>query len=237
MKPKPMTVAAVQPDIPLEWRESRLRIAIVDHTAALGGGEIALLNFVSRLDREKYDPLVILFSDGPLRHKLAEAGVRIAMFPLNPRVNNVRKDTLKGKSLLRIPRILAAICFSFRLSRFLLQEKFDLVHTNSLKSDVLGGLAARLAGIPVIWHIRDRIDLDYLPKTAVRIFRCLARFVPRQVVANSAATLDTIQLPKHRLRTTIYSGISIASSAGLSMTERPRTTARTPNTSHRPKHP
>jgi glycosyltransferase involved in cell wall biosynthesis len=80
------------------------------------------------------------------------------------------------------------------LSRELRRRKIDIVHTNSLKSDLLGGAAGRLARIPVIWHVRDRIAADYLPRPVVIAFRFLARIIPQRVVANSRATLRTLRL-------------------------------------------
>jgi glycosyltransferase involved in cell wall biosynthesis len=68
----------------------------------------------------------------------------------------------------------------------------DLVHTNSLKADIVGGLAARRSRIPVIWHLRDRIESDYLPPVVVRVFRILSRLLPNFVIANSNATLATL---------------------------------------------
>jgi len=139
------------------------KIAILDHTAALGGGEIALLNFVRLLDRSRYEPVVVLFSDGPLRDRLAAAGIRSILVPLSAKVVNARKDTLGARTLVKIPQLISALGFSVRLIEYLRSEGFALVHTNSLKSDLLGGIAAKIARIPVIWHVRDRIEADYLP--------------------------------------------------------------------------
>ena len=47
---------------------------------------------------------------------------------------------------------------SFRLARFAVRHDVDLIHTNSLKADIIGGLAGRLAFRPVVWHVRDRIE-------------------------------------------------------------------------------
>jgi glycosyltransferase involved in cell wall biosynthesis len=66
------------------------------------------------------------------------------------------------------------------------------VHTNSLKSSLYGGIAGRLARVPVVWHIRDRIADDYLPSPAVRLVKLMARHLPTAVVGNSRATLDTL---------------------------------------------
>jgi UDP-N-acetylglucosamine:LPS N-acetylglucosamine transferase len=56
------------------------------------------------------------------------------------------------------PRLAAStIADIWRLRRRLRQLAPDIVHTNSLKAAIYGGLAGRVAGIPVVWHIRDRI--------------------------------------------------------------------------------
>jgi glycosyltransferase involved in cell wall biosynthesis len=73
----------------------------------------------------------------------------------------------------------------------------DLVHTNSLKAGVYGSLAANAAGIPVVWHLRDRIASDYLPRPAVRLVRQLVNRLADGVVANSTATLDTLGAGTH----------------------------------------
>jgi glycosyltransferase involved in cell wall biosynthesis len=65
------------------------------------------------------------------------------------------------------------------------------VHTNSLKAGYYGSIAARLAGVPVIWHLRDRIEVDYMPERAVALTRTLLRVLPDMVVCNSAETLRT----------------------------------------------
>jgi glycosyltransferase involved in cell wall biosynthesis len=46
----------------------------------------------------------------------------------------------------------------------------------------------------VVWHVRDRIESDYLPAIVVTCFRCLSRIIPNFIVANSAATLETLRL-------------------------------------------
>jgi glycosyltransferase involved in cell wall biosynthesis len=92
-----------------------------------------------------------------------------------------------------------------RLSRRLRALDADLVHTNSLKAALYGGVAARLARVPVVWHIRDRIASDYLPPSAVRLVRVASRILPAAVVANSQATLDT--LPGIRSASVLYNPI------------------------------
>src|SRR5205807_9341585 len=67
----------------------------------------------------------------------------------------------------------------------------------SLKAALYGGLAARLASVPVVWHARDRIADDYLPRSAVRIVRAAARTFATAVVADTKATLATLPGIEH----------------------------------------
>jgi glycosyltransferase involved in cell wall biosynthesis len=172
-------------------------ILFFDHTAKMGGGEIALLHLVTHLDRKRFEPVVVLADDGPLCAKLSEAGVETHVLPLSNRVAEVRKDSLKGPRAVSGKQIGEILRYIWRLRAFARARGAEIVHTNSLKADILGGLAARLAGIPLVWHIRDRISDDYLPPKAARIFRILCQILPNYLAVNSAATLEALQLPAH----------------------------------------
>lgn len=186
------------------------RIFFVDHTASMGGGEIALLNLVCHIDPSRYQPIVVLGSDGPLRKHLLAAGIETHLLSLSEEVANTRKDALSRKTLMQARMVIASLKYIFRLSRLMRILRADIVHTNSLKSDILGGLAARFARIPVIWHVRDRIDPDYLPRSVVRLFRLLCRRIPNHVIANSHATLKTLHDPRSDRQTVIYSGVDVS---------------------------
>lgn len=165
---------------------------LVDHTAALGGGEIALLNLVIHFDRSRHEPVVLLFADGPLVPLLRDRGVEVHVHPLHPSVGGSRKDSLGVASLLKLAVVGRTLAFAWALSGIIQRLQIDLVHTNSLKADLLGGVAARLAGKPLLWHVRDRIAEDYLPRGVVHVFRIAGRLIPQRLVANSYATLATL---------------------------------------------
>lgn len=174
-------------------------ILFLDHTAKLGGGEIALLRLLPHLDRARFRPVVLLCTEGPLVECLRAEGIETHVLPLTAEVAETRKHRLNRRAVLQIGLIAQALSYALRLARFCREQRAELLYTNSLKADILGGLAGRLAGIPVVWHVRDRIADDYLPGFAARAFRLLCRFLPRYVVTNSNATLQTLSLPAHRI--------------------------------------
>jgi glycosyltransferase involved in cell wall biosynthesis len=169
-----------------------IRVLFVDHTAQLGGGEIALRNLLNSLTIKRVHITVLLWAEGTLAKQLISAGHSVHILPLSSRIAEARKESVGWKSLLRVREMFSMFLFAWRLVRFIRRMHVDLVHTNSLKSHILGGLAARLAGRPLVWHLRDRIAPDYLPKTAVWIVRMACKILPQFVIANSQATLDAI---------------------------------------------
>ena len=170
-------------------RDERLRVVYLDHVARLSGGEIALLRLLPHLRR--VNAHVILGEEGPLTARLAQAGISVEVLPIAAAARDARKDTVRlaGASP---AALLATLTYVARLTLRLRQLQPDLVHTNSLKAGVYGSLAANAAGIPVVWHLRDRIAPDYLPRPAVRLVRGLVGRMADGVVANSLATLETL---------------------------------------------
>ena len=184
------------------------RILYFDHTAILSGGEIALFNLIRYMDRQLVTPVVVLCSEGPLADRLRDI-CDVHILPLPEHVRNRRKDSLGWKSLLKLRDIAALVFCSFRLARFAAKHDVRLIHTNSLKADIIGGIAADLARCPVVWHVHDRIEEDYLPKPMVRAFRFLCGFLPSYVIANSQAVLETLHLKRSRPQTAISPGVEL----------------------------
>ncbi len=182
-------------------------ILYADHTAKLGGGEIALLNLLTVLDPARFRPLVVLAEDGPLAIRLRMAGIETTILPLDPALRETRKDTLGTGSLLKLRQIKTLLAYSLRLARLARAHSANLIHTNSLKSDIYGGVAGRLAGIPVLWHVRDSINADYLPGPVAAAFRLLSRLLPQVVVANSNSTLHQLWPSKPESGAVVYSGV------------------------------
>ncbi len=173
-------------------REQRLRVVYLDHVARLSGGEIALLRLLPHL--RQVNAHVILGEEGPLAARLVQAGISVEVLPIAAAARDARKDTVRlgGTSP---AALLSTVAYVARLTLRLRQLQPDLVHTNSLKAGVYGSLAANAAGIPVVWHLRDRIAPDYLPRPAVRFVRGLVGRMADGVIANSAATLATLDTP------------------------------------------
>jgi glycosyltransferase involved in cell wall biosynthesis len=185
-------------------------ILFFDHTAKMGGGEIALFQVVTHLDRDRFTPLVLLASEGPLATKLRAEQIETIVLALPSSVIDTRKDTLGLSSLLKMRQAVVCLRYAKALAQLARKRHADLIHCNSLKADVIGGVAAKMAKIPCIWHIRDHINDKYLPPRVATMFKALARRMPSGIIANSHSTLDQLGLSERGPKRAIsYSGIPL----------------------------
>jgi glycosyltransferase involved in cell wall biosynthesis len=166
------------------------KVVYLDHCARLSGGELALLRLLDSLDGA-VQPHVVLAEHGPLLGKLERAGVSHEVVELAAAARDLPRQKVTIRAA-RVREMFYVAAHVVRLARRLRRLRPDLVHANSLKAFVYGGLAARLADVPIVWHVRDRIADDYLPAGAVRLIGALARHLPDAVIANSRETLDML---------------------------------------------
>ena len=153
----------------------------LDHCASLSGAEIALTRILPVL--RDVDAHVILGEDGPLVSRLLNAGISVEVLSMPKRARKVHRDELSVRTF-PILGALDASLYTIRVAVRLRKLRPDLVHTNSLKAGIYGSVACRLSGIPVIWHVSDRIAEDYIPARAASTVRRLIRALPSAVIAN-----------------------------------------------------
>jgi glycosyltransferase involved in cell wall biosynthesis len=185
----------------------------VDHVARLSGGEIALARMLPALS-DHVDVRVILGEDGPLVDRLRDNDIEVEVLAVPAVARDTRKDTLTPTSVpLRAARATAGYVVTLR--RRLRELRPDVLHTNSLKSALYGGLAGRGAGVPVLWHVRDRIAPDYLPGAAVRLVGAAARVLPSAVVTPSEVTMATLPARRPAIRAVIPDSVDPPAGAGI----------------------
>ena len=149
----------------------QVKVCFIITGLATGGAENMLLKLLERLDRTKFSPQVISLTDiGVIGSRIADLDVPVE--PLG-----------MGRS---IPDPIRFV----RLVRRLWQIRPDVVHTWMYHADLLGGLAARLAGVPsVVWGVRsaDFLCTDTSLSTKIVLFWCakLSSWLPDCVLYNS----------------------------------------------------
>ncbi len=127
---------------------TKKRILYLQSTSEIGGSDVSLLRLIENLDKNLFEAYVILPHDGPLTEKLREHASEIYFMK-----EMLKLTTRKGKTFYL--RYLINYPFAVRkIARWIRERKIDLVHTNSVHN-LYGFLAAKLAGRPHVWHVRE----------------------------------------------------------------------------------
>lgn len=150
------------------------RLLFVSTGLRVGGAEISLLNIVQHLDLDRFEPLVVsLTGPGEIGMRIRAIGVPVIELDFG------RRPLTSFVSLVREIRRLRP----------------DVVQTWMYHADLLGGMAARLAGARrVSWGIRNS---DLAPGASrrstlavARVCALLSHWLPRVIVSCSAVAAD-----------------------------------------------
>lgn len=127
-----------------------------------------------------------MFGKGPFEQRLVADGFATIVPPMSRLVRRgTRYRPAYGQTVTMMGAGVPAV---FRIASIIRRLRVDIVHTNGAKAHLLAGLAGRLAGRPVLWHVRD------FPPTrgAGRLFRHALRSFPDMIIANSAAIAGSL---------------------------------------------
>lgn len=119
----------------------RCRILHLNHVAYIGGAEVALINLLTYVDRERFEP-VVMSPRGELQRVVRD----------ELRLRCVTIPTLPGLNRYTLPRVLA--CFPLLLYK-IAQERPDLIYANTNFAALYSGVIGKCLNIPSLAHIRD----------------------------------------------------------------------------------
>jgi glycosyltransferase involved in cell wall biosynthesis len=145
-----------------------IRIAHLITDLDVGGAEMMLTKLVAATDRERFSTKVIsMLPFGPLADALADRGIHSESL-------GMRRGALDPRALIHLVRLLR-------------RNQVQILQTWLYHADLLGLIAARLAGVPsVVWNLRCS-DMDVSRYSHLRRLLALLSRRPDVVVVNSAA--------------------------------------------------
>jgi len=156
------------------------RVLFIDHTGALGGAELYLLDVARRYEASAR---VVTFEEGPFCERLRADGVDVQVEAAPPALLQVEKGGALRQGLRAVPGMLR---LAGRLART--ARSFDVIYANSQKALVVGALAGLLARRPVIWNLHDMLTAEHFSAVNRRLGVLLANHLVDRVVVNSEAT-------------------------------------------------
>ena len=156
-----------------------MKILFYNHTGQASGAERVLLMILARLDRERFDPVVVCPAEGPLMKLAAEIAPVAAVDSLHARFT-WRPDHLIGylRSFLLVIQ---------RFRQKVVTIKPDLIHANSIRAGLVATAATVGLKTRVVWHLHDLLPRHPL-SNVIRAFAFLSSRT--QMIAVSQAVAD-----------------------------------------------
>ncbi|MFH1904710.1 MAG: glycosyltransferase [bacterium] len=128
--------------------KKQFKILYISHFGKfVGGGQKGLLYMLERINRDRFEPIVIAPSQGSFLDRAAKLGISTKCLKMGKLLNPLNLITT-------VPRVMKLIW----------KEEVDLIYTDSPREGIYGGIAARITGSPLIYHARvsDKSRLDKL---------------------------------------------------------------------------
>jgi len=176
----------------------RISILYIITQSEFGGAQKYVYYLANGLTKEKYEVTVACGIGGLLINRLKESNVEVVPIPELVREISPLKD-----------------CLAFiRLIRVIRKGKFHIVHTNSTKAGILGRLAAKLAGVPIVLFTTHGFVLNepmgWLRKLVFSIAERIAGYFTDIIIAVTEADRQTVIkyniVQPHRI-ITIHNGL------------------------------
>jgi glycosyltransferase involved in cell wall biosynthesis len=183
-------------------------VCFVNHTAVTGGAEFALNRLVAGVDRSQWHPVVVFGEEGPAVELFRNRGVETYVLPIPLHIGRARRNSLAAAAWMRPKAAWDACVYVARLASLFRTRAVEMVHTNSMKAHLLGGFAARLCRIPLVWHLRDSLHPAHLPQAALRLMRSLAKTLPDRVISVSKSVAeDALGADAAQRAVVVYDGL------------------------------
>jgi glycosyltransferase involved in cell wall biosynthesis len=157
----------------------RKRILYVVSTASGYGAENALVDVIRGLTPD-FEPIVVAPEDGDLISTLKNIGVQSEIVPF------AVLDRKYFHPLRIVAYKISALVSVVRLLRLFKRLKPDIVDTNNVLI-LPSAVAARILGIPHVWHIREIIEGHHLHPILWRIWRWIILTFSTRIVCISSA--------------------------------------------------
>ncbi|KJJ85223.1 group 1 glycosyl transferase [Candidatus Omnitrophus magneticus] len=185
-----------------------IKILFISHSAGLYGAEKSLLILLKNIDRTRFSPIVMLPCTGPLEEEIKILNIPVIVLPYKLKITT-KKYKLTAYIFFRY--LWQIIIFTQRLIKLIKLHKIDVVYTNTSIIPI-GALAALIARVPHVWHIRELIKNDkffkIVPPGLVINF---IKLFSKKIIANSKITAEQFYSNYSSIKKieVIYNGVEI----------------------------
>ena len=180
-------------------QSKRYNILYLDSGSGIGGGQRSLLLLLKYLDATRFRSFLGCLGDSMLAAAARKAGHPV--IPLDLPKQHDKGDKVRRFTFDDITRDLLQLKVIFQLLWVLEEKQIDLIHANSLAAGLIGGIAAKLYGVPIVMHKRYATAYGVLDRICEKLLN--------RVILVSEATRWTFA--PHSKQALIYNGVELSS--------------------------
>jgi glycosyltransferase involved in cell wall biosynthesis len=167
--------------------KSKSNILYIFHVSSIGGGSFCLLNMIKKLDRNLYNPIVLLKNYGPLYTELEKLGATVI---LEKSISTVPYNK-SVFTILSIKQIFSILRSLKKVKYWIKKTDADIVHLNTMMMYPYA-FPAHTLGKRVVIHVRE-----HWPKTEhkfqYRIARKIIQRYSDKIIAINETSKEIVQ--------------------------------------------
>ncbi|HXC63853.1 MAG TPA: glycosyltransferase family 4 protein, partial [bacterium] len=169
------------------------KVLYVDYHTFIAGGQVILMNHFRMLDRKRWTPLLAVPDEGPFTLEARAMGLPVYVVPMKKA--RWRRPWQAWRAVQALRKIIRS-------------EGVALVDANCYPANKLAAVAARLEGVPCVWH--KHIIAKKRWSSTGALWRFYARFNDRVVGSSKWVVRSLLEMgiPEKKLHR-IYYGIDL----------------------------
>ena len=182
-----------------------IRVLFVTASPDRGGAEAIVLELITRIDRARVTPVAVACSGGAFVEELRATGCEVLD------VGTLGRMREFGRTFAVVRRLAAAIR----------RERIDIVHNHGTMAHLVGGLAAKMAGVPSVQHVQDLygggLSVDAVLQRLTLRVPAAARVAASHLIRTEMIVAGA---PRSRVRL-VNNGVSLKTTAAAFASEGP----------------
>ena len=185
-------------------KSNKINILYLSHLSEMHGAERVLLLLLENMT-DRFNSVVVLPKNGPLKTRLENLNIKTYVLPINPWIcpSGVSDGRFIFSLINNMKENLEAIVCIIK------QEKIDIVHTNT-STIIDGALGAAIAGRPHIWHLHEILKDNPAFRHIIplnKVFKNITT-LSHKIVSVSTTVDKQITTGEKERRCVIYNGIN-----------------------------
>lgn len=176
---------------------NKINICFPFNGDSIGGSHISALELINGLDKNNFNPVIVIHKKGLFYEHLKKNKIKIIFFPINRLIGQK-----KGIAI----NCIYLIYNFFKIKRFIKEKKIHFVHTNDATTHLTWIIPTKFSRSKFFWHLRVKFPNWRLYKILISLsdkIICISKYVkktlPTKLRKKSIVIYNQISLSNRKI--------------------------------------